>query len=339
MKEGFLIRFLIVALPAGLLFLGGYSLYRSHSPSAGNEIDPNEAVRLDAAALHRRPVSQTDLLHSLTILSENIGERDSSKPEKLESAAVWIESTLGPANMGYTVTRQEYQASGQPVRNLVATLPGKTRREEIIVIGADYDSALGSPGANGNGAGVAALISIAKAFAGERQDRTVRFVAFAGGARSGPERSESGVFVYLNSSRALQEKVVSVILLDSIGFFSNTPGSQKPPTGWSGEFPETGDFLAFLGAEKSRYFVDSARTAFTSGSGIKGVSGIFAETESNPYSVLQETGFDLVIATDTGPLRDPAFGGAGDTVARLDIGRLESVTIGLEKVLATWANP
>ena len=134
-----------------------------------SQLDPNEEIRLDAAALNRRPVSRDDLGKSLEILATRIGERHLGKPESLESAAVWIESSLGGANLGYVVERHPYEVEGKTVRNLVAELPGRERRDEIVVVGAHYDTVPGSQGANDNGSGIAALISLARAFAGEAQ--------------------------------------------------------------------------------------------------------------------------------------------------------------------------
>jgi Zn-dependent M28 family amino/carboxypeptidase len=64
------------------------------------------------------------------------------------------------------------------VRNLEVELPGRRQPEKIIIIGAHYDSVRGSPGANDNGSGVAALLARARLFAGKKPELTVRFVAF-----------------------------------------------------------------------------------------------------------------------------------------------------------------
>ena len=105
MKQDVLIRSLVVALPAGLLVLGvGAMLFTHMNPRERNH-DPNEEVRLEAASLNRRPVSQADLERNLDILANQIGERHVGKPDELEKAAVWIESTMGGANLGYQVER------------------------------------------------------------------------------------------------------------------------------------------------------------------------------------------------------------------------------------------
>ncbi|HRQ91062.1 MAG TPA: hypothetical protein PLA50_19890, partial [Bacteroidia bacterium] len=67
MKEGAVIRFLVVTLPLGLFVIGLVSMFGSHLKKKDAPTDPNEAIRLETAALHRRPVSQADLANSLSM--------------------------------------------------------------------------------------------------------------------------------------------------------------------------------------------------------------------------------------------------------------------------------
>src|SRR5215813_7556545 len=66
--------------------------------------------------------------------------------DELEKVARYIETTL--ASFGYTVGRQEFSADGKPVRNIdIAIEPAGQRADpEVIVVGAHYDSVVGSPG-------------------------------------------------------------------------------------------------------------------------------------------------------------------------------------------------
>ncbi len=100
------------------------------------EYDTEYNKRMDAASLNRKPVNRPDLERFVRILSEEIGERHMGKPEALERAAIWIESTLKGGNLGYQVQRKVFPVEGKEVRNLVAELTGTERRKEIIVIGA-----------------------------------------------------------------------------------------------------------------------------------------------------------------------------------------------------------
>lgn len=343
MSEGKWIRILIVALPAGLLLFGVGAMLYTHMSTAEEPVDPNEQVRLDAASLNRKEVNQADLERYLDTLVTRIGERNTRRPEKLESAAVWIESTLGQSNIGFDVGRQEYEAGGMKVRNLIAELPGTSRRDEIVVVGAHYDTVPGSPGANDNGTGVAAMIALAQAFAGDPQERTIRFVAFVNEEPPYFHTEQMGSLVYARKCRERSDDIKAMIAIETIGYYSDEPGSQQYPPGLEGKFPETGNFLAFVGNAASRFIVDSAEAAFARGCDIPAVAGVFPEGTSgvswSDHWSFWQNGYFALMVTDTAPFRYPHYHEASDTVEKVDMERFTEAVKGLEAVVRTWANP
>lgn len=343
MKEGALIRSLIVALPTGLLVLGVGAMVFTHMNPKEKEADPNEKVRLEAASLNRRPITQADLEKNLAILTEQIGERHLGKPNALEQAAIWIESTMGGANLGYQIDRHAYSVGDQEVRNLIAELPGKSRRDEIVVIGAHYDTVPGCPGANDNGTGVVALLSLAKAFAGDPQERTVRFVAFVNEEPPYFQTENMGSHQYAERCSARRDNIVSMLSLETIGYFADEEGSQRVPEGLEGDFPTTGNFLAFVGNQGSRFLADSAKTAFTFSSGIPAIGGGFLEgtpgvSWSDHWS-FWKFGYPGVMVTDTAPYRYPDYHKPTDTIDKIDFSRFTKSVEGIEAVIRVWANP
>jgi len=351
MKPQKLFPILLVGLPAGLLLMGVLSMVNSHIKKARGPEDPNEQIRLEAAALNRKPVNRETLELHLRTLCEKIGERHVGKIENLEKAAFWIESTLGPTNLGYVVKREEYELnSSQPdtekpdrVRNLIAELPGRSLRDEIVIVGAHYDTVPGCPGADDNGTGLVGLISIAQALAGEQQERTIRFVAFVNEEPPYLQTEEMGSRVHAKGCTEREEQIVAMISLDGIGYFSEEEGSQQAPLGLEGKFPTAGNFLAFVANEDSRYLADQAKGVFEATSGIPAVAGAFPRSIpgvgwSDHWSFWQE-GFPAVMATDTIPFRYQHYHKPTDTVDQLDLGQLESVVKGLEEVVRAWANP
>ena len=343
MKEGAGIRFAIISLPIGLLILGGLSFIFTLAHEDENDLDVNEAKRLSAAALKRKEVNRADLESYVDMLSGRIGPRHVGKMDKLETAAFWLESTLGGGNMGYEVTRNSYKAGSHQVRNLIAELPGATLRKEIIVVGAHYDTVPNSPGANDNASGVASLLSLAQAFAGDQQARTVRFVAFVNEEPPFFQTNEMGSLVYARECKAKDENIVAMISLETIGFFSDKAGSQKTPRGLAGVYPTTGNFLAFVGNKSSKFYADAARSAFKRASGIPALSGAFPENVSgvgwSDHWSFWKTGYPAVMVTDTAPYRYPHYHKPTDTKDKIDFGKLEKVTRGLKAVIETWANP
>src|SRR6266545_5124218 len=95
---------------------------------------------------------------------ETIASREHNIPryDELEKAARYIEAMLG--SYGYSVGRQEFFFDEKAVRNIDAVIEprGDIADPEVIVVGAHYDSVSGSPGANDNGSGAAAIIELAR---------------------------------------------------------------------------------------------------------------------------------------------------------------------------------
>ena len=110
------------------------------------------------------------------MLAGTIGERNVTRPRALADAADYIEQQW--RDMGYGTKRQTYALDGIDCSNLEVTRAGRMRPDDILLIGAHYDSVVGSPGANDNGSGVAALLEMARHLAGTDVERSVRFVAF-----------------------------------------------------------------------------------------------------------------------------------------------------------------
>ena len=135
---------------------------------------------------------RAELIAHVQKLGGEIGERNLRHYPQLQMAAQYIESEL--TQSGWKVRRDEYEVQGQSCYNLEAEITGAA--PEIVLIGAHYDSVFGSPGANDNGSGAAALLALAQRFAGSQNARTLRFVAFVNEEPHYFQTSQMGSFVY-----------------------------------------------------------------------------------------------------------------------------------------------
>lgn len=102
--------------------------------------------------------------------------------------------------------------------NVIVERPGSGARDEIIVLGAHYDStsdkpAGSAPGADANASGVACVLAAAVAFRDLSTERTLRFVFFGAG-----EQSYSGSRAYAEEASAKDENVVAAVVLDMVGY-------------------------------------------------------------------------------------------------------------------------
>ena len=109
-------------------------------------------------------------------LAGEIGERHVRRPQALRAAAHYVRSQLQA--LGFEVGSQPYDTHGMRCENLEVAIPGSARATEIVLAGAHYDTVAGSPGANDNASGVAALIEIARLLRGANPQRTLKLVAF-----------------------------------------------------------------------------------------------------------------------------------------------------------------
>src|SRR5688572_29599020 len=112
-----------------------------------------------------------DLRKHVDVLASDIGERNLRKIDALNRTVDYLTSILKDA--GYDVRAHPYQVQGQTVKNLEATLVGSSKKDEIVVVGAHYDTVMNCPGANDNGTGVASVLEMARALKATKPQRTV----------------------------------------------------------------------------------------------------------------------------------------------------------------------
>jgi hypothetical protein len=85
-----------------------------------------------------------ELRRHVEALAGEIGERHVFVPRSLARAAAYLDAAL--AGAGYRVRRQTYEVAGHPCHNLEVERPGSSRAGEVLVVGAHYDTVIGSPG-------------------------------------------------------------------------------------------------------------------------------------------------------------------------------------------------
>jgi Zn-dependent M28 family amino/carboxypeptidase len=195
-----------------------------------------------------------DLARSLRahveMLAGTIGERNVFRPQGLAAARDYIETTWRA--QGYEVGAQEYEARGVRCANLEVSRTGAGRAGEIILLGAHYDSVRACPGANDNGSGVAALLEIARRFAALAPALTVRFVAFVNEEPPFFMTRRQGSAVYAKAARRRGDDIRLMVSLETLGYYSNAPGSQRYPPLFRFLYPDRGDFLGLVSDLRSR---------------------------------------------------------------------------------------
>ena len=262
-------------------------------------------------------------------------EHNFFKPAELEVAAQYIEKTL--AGLGYAVATQRFPSGPSEVRNIEVEVKGSARESEIVIVGAHYDSVLGAPGANDNGSGVAAVIELVRLFRGSNPARTLRFVTFVNEEPPFSHSDAMGSRHYARRARERGETIVAMFSLETIGYYSDAPGSQRYPFPLGFFYPSTGNFVAFVSNLTSRALLHEATVSFRRHAGIPS-EGIAAPAWipgvdwSDHWSFWRE-GWPALMVTDTAPYRYPHYHSGEDTPDKVDYERLARVVTGLHGML------
>ena len=231
---------------------------------------------------------------------------------------------------------QSFRAGPVTHENIFAIVEGTSRPAEIVVVGAHYDTVFDSPGADDNASGVAGMLAIARQVAKHPCDRTVHFVAFATEEPPYFRSDEMGSCVYAKSLRDQSARVVSMLNIESIGFYASTPGSQLYPRFLGQFFPPVADFIAVVSDLSSRSIARRCARSF-------GRTGVAVEAAALPRFIDEagwsdqwsfwKYGYRAVMVTDTALFRNPNYHTPSDTPGTLDYDRMTRVVSALFDVV------
>jgi hypothetical protein len=283
-----------------------------------------------------RSVADTLRRHVTAIASRehNLGQRPA-----LDEAAQYIERAL--AGYGYTVARQPIETEFGAVHNIEAEVQGDSRGGEIVLVGAHYDSVAGAPGANDNGSGVAAMLELARVLRRAKPQCTLRFVAFVNEEPPYFTSEQMGSRHYARRSRERGENIIAMFSLETIGYYSIRPGSQRYPFPLGFFYPSTGDFVAFVSNLRShallhRVIASFRRHALFPSEAVAAPAFVPGVDWSDHRSFWQE-GYPALMVTDTALFRYPYYHTSQDTPDKVDYGSLARVVAGLRAMLAELA--
>ena len=273
-------------------------------------------------------------------LAGEIGERHVQRPEALHAAERYIIETLRAA--GHEVTRQRYEAQGVDCANLEITIPGRRRAGEIVLAGAHYDTVPGSPGADDNASGVAAILELARLLREAQPARTIRLVAFVNEEPPFFFWGEMGSKVYARAARDRGDDIRVMLSLEMLGCFSDRKGSQNYPPLLGHFYPEQGNFIAFVSNLRSRRALRQVFAAFRASSEFPAeklaapalVPGV---AWSDQLSFWRE-GYPAAMVTDTAFFRYRHYHQPTDTAEKLDYPRMAAVVAGLARTLERLAS-
>ena len=264
------------------------------------------------------------------------------RPEKLAAARDYLHSVLTPFETGGArVELEELDAAGGGAQNVALEVVG-SGGSSIVVVGAHYDSCDQSPGANDNASGVAATLELARMFAQRPAPSTVRFVLFANEEPPFFKKPGMGSRTSAANARRRGDRISAMLALETIGYYSDTPDSQRYPWPVGLLYPSRGNFLGFVGDLGSRALVREAIAAFRSGTEFPSqgaaLPATFPGVDWSDHWSFREQGYSAIMVTDTAVYRDPNYHRVSDTADHLDYDALANVTAGLEVVVRHLAS-
>lgn len=296
-------------------FLVSQPTLKSNSPSA---------MTADAARL------RTDV----EMLSVTFHPRNYENEENLNRCADHIAAEMREA--GAAVEFQDYEAIGRNYRNVIGRFgAGKERK---IIIGAHYDSCDDTPGADDNASAVAGMLELARMIGANPPDLEIELVAYTLEEPPFFRSPMMGSAIHAASVADEKERIIGVIVLEMIGYFSDEPGSQGYPLPLMKAFyPSRGNFITVVGRWDQGAWIKSVKSGMKgttplpvySFRGPQGLPGIDFSDHRNywPHDI------PALMVTNTAFHRNTAYHTSRDTADRLDYQRMGMVVVGVYETI------
>ena len=272
------------------------------------------------------------------VLCSDIGSRSIQEPRNLARAQVYIHERF--TEYGLDVRVQDYEAFGTPTANLIAFHPDTDLDSPLWLLGAHYDTVMGTPGADDNASAVAVMLETARILATDigTSPPGVLFAAFSTEEPPSFNTEYMGSRIFVSSLKTERLAIQGALILEMVGYYRDEPGTQKIPltVKWMG-FPNTANFIAVVGNGRSRSLVkEVSRGIMDSNCGlpvedltIPGSGYLLPEARLSDNASFWDASIPAVMITDTSFFRNPYYHTHHDTPETLDYEKMGQLVRGL----------
>lgn len=267
------------------------------------------------------------LVRHVDVLVELIGERSDRKPEGLAATRRYLRDTL--AEMGAVVWDQPFDALSRPGINLGVSFDGTKRERGALVIGAHYDTAIGTPGADDNASSVAILLEIVRSLRTVAFRRAVHCVFYDCEEPPHFAMGEMGSQHHARSMSSRSERLMGMICLESLGYFVKRPRPTGMVPAWLRPLLRAvgGRNVFVVSNTRSVVFATRFNLAFARSGRfpflpVLGPVRWFPELALSDHRGYWEQGFRALMVTDSAFLRNPNYHTPADTISTLDFDRM-----------------
>jgi hypothetical protein len=302
---------------------------------------PGETLPTPLSALTQpQQESSKRLQEHVRQLAEELGERHYGEPKTYNASADYISKVF---KLYEFVPYEDEFGDKLQYRNIVAEHYGSTLADEVIIIGAHYDTVWLSSGADDNASGVAVMLEAAKQLKKKQLNRTVRFVAFANEEYPYFLTENMGSLFHAKRSHDRGDKIIGMISLEMLGYYSNEANSQDYPSPFNWFYPDTANFVAFVSDFNSRSFLRNSIKAFRQSEqfpseGLTAPVLVVRDVQRSDQAAFWKYNVPAFMVTDTAAYRNYHYHNAGDVPESLDYDAMARVTSGLITMIEQLAS-
>jgi Zn-dependent M28 family amino/carboxypeptidase len=273
-------------------------------------------------------------------LSSKIGERAYTNQTNLEKAKIFIKDYI--QKLDGQLKEHTFIANKKKASNIIFEIEGNKHPQNIILVGAHYDTIEGSQGANDNASGIAALLEVYRILKSRQIKNTLRFLAFSHEEPPCFGSSNMGSMHYAKRCVKKKEKIKQMISFDMLGWGSIFHKQKYPFKYMEENYPKHGNFLCVASLPSSAKHAFSWKKIFNKYSHKKmfefiapaSISGIH---QSDHYSFYKH-GYPAILVTDSGFYRSKLYHTKEDTYDKINYQFLANNINSISQTLLELAN-
>jgi len=296
------------------------------------------AWQVNATQKVTQSVNPQMLKQSVEALSEHYFPRNYTHPKQLAGAADFIVRQLETTSA--TVSEQHYEVDQAPYRNIIAEYGPES--DQLIVIGAHYDVAGDTPGADDNASGIAGLIELGRLLSNTHLKTKVMLVAFTLEEPPFFRTQSMGSMIHAAALSEQQIEVRLMISLEMIGYFSDQAHTQNYPHPLLSLFyPDQGNFITVVdqlfsnqGPALKQTMRQATQLPVYSINAPSWIPGV----DFSDHRSYWQHGYPAVMITDTAFFRNHHYHTDADTAEKLDYERMAQVVLATYTAIIQIAN-
>ena len=275
--------------------------------------------------------AQKDRLYrDVEFLTEIRPYRNSRNLKSLQKVSNYILEEF--SNSGLEVEEQKWKVKKKEFTNVVASF--NKEKSKRLIVGAHYDVAGRTPGADDNASAVAGLLETARMIQENKPeiDYRIDFVAYCLEEPPHFGKQEMGSFVHAKSLWAINADVIGMFCYEMIGYFSEKGilDKHKSAVGeLAREYPDNGQYIVVVGNEDYMDFNEKVHSLMSEGSGIDvqiaNLPPYHEWAEMSDHMNYWKFSYPALMINDTAFLRNPHYHDKSDTIDTLNFGKMTEV--------------